>query len=689
MGIKKSIVIRVQVAFTFCLLFACAVMYQAAKVVYVEGDYYRAKADSSYIKYQPVPAERGNIYASDGSLLAASIPSYIVAMDPLSPSREDFFDNIDSLSYSLAQMLGDRTAGEYRRMLISARESGRRYVVLDQKASFPDLQKMRAFPLFNLGRFRGGLVFEEKSSRERPYGVLAHRTIGYITDEVHVGIEGAFNTELSGLDGKRLSRKLAGGHWLPITDQDAIEPQDGLDIVSTLDVGIQDVAEAALENALLEHDAQYGCAVVMEVGTGKIRAMANLAKIGEGKYDEIYNYAVGDNIEPGSTFKLASAMALFEDGHCNELEKVDLNNGKCRFKDRTMRDSEGWHKYREVDLAFAFAKSSNVGISKLVYRYYRNNPSAFVDRIKSFGLADKSGICIPGEPQPYLRDPSDRNSWFGTTLPWMSVGYSLQMTPLQMLTFYNAVANDGKMMAPQLVEKTLSHGQLVQSFEPVVRYEKIASEQTIQKVQDMLKMVVDTGTARRLHSDYYSFSGKTGTSLIANDRISYADKVYQASFAGYFPSENPMYSVIVVVNAPSKGDIYGAKVAGPVFRAIADRIYSSGLEIHDPVNQMANKSVAPKAKGFRQDIEQCYTALEWAAPIEAEFDWVLAKNDGEKWLVEGMDFPGEGRIPDVYGMGLRDALYLLENRGWEVEYEGLGKVKIIKREGQTVHLTLG
>lgn len=693
-SIKHVMLRRLQMVFTGMVLLGGAVLYKAGKLYYAEGEYYRAKADSAYVHFRRIEAERGNIYAADGSLLAASFPYFRVAIDPTAASDADFRKHIDSLAICMARHSGERSASEYRRQLIQARSANKRYIRFENKVSYPELQAMKRWPLFRLGQYRGGMVVEAYNLREKPYGVLAHRTIGYVTDEVSVGIEGQYDDLLRGQDGQQLVRKISGGYQLPLNDKNEIEPEHGSDIVTTLDISIQDVAETALQQSLVAHDAEYGSAVVMEVATGRIVAMANLTRIAEGEYYEKFNYAIGDRTEPGSTFKLASMLALFEDNFCGPDELVDLERGRCSYHGVSMEDSEGRHELTEVSLARAFWRSSNVGVSKLIQRYYRDKPADFVARLKQFHLHEATGIVLSGEEAPILpTNPADRKSWSGITLPWLSIGYELQISPLQTLTFYNAVANNGRMMKPYMVSEIREHGKPVEQMEPEVVDPHIASPRAIAQVQQLLRMVVDSGTARSLRSPYYSIAGKTGTTVINNERVSYHQKIYQASFAGYFPAEAPRYSCIVVISAPRRNGYYGADVAGPVFKSIADRVYASHLGGHEPVNGEGKPRFAPPARGFEPDLREVYEHMGWPVESSSSSTWALYQ---PREIAQGMQTVStplelsESVLPDVRGMGLRDALFLLENKGWTVTFSGLGKVKAVRREeGQALHLTLG
>jgi cell division protein FtsI (penicillin-binding protein 3) len=692
--IKSSILFRLQVVFLVVMVFAGAILWRSARLATSKGTAYRDMAEERFMRHQTIDAARGNIYAADGSLLAASLPYFRIAIDPTVAQADVFDAGIDSLALLLAGYSDKHTVQEYRRKLIQAREAGKQYVLLFSKVTYPEKNEMIKWPIFRKGRGYGGLIVEEYNKRQKPYGVLAHRTIGYVSNGLEVGLEGQYDDILTGREGKQRGRYLSNGVFLPLSNEYEIEPLNGKDVVSTLDIAIQDVAESALERALIRHDAAYGCAVVMEVQTGKIAAMANLTRQEDGTYFELFNYAVGEATEPGSTFKLASLLALAEDGHCNLDEMVDLENGQWSVMRRTMQDSEGRHDLREVTLARAFWRSSNVGISKVINRYYGNNPSAFLERIRQFNLHEKTQIALSGEAEPFIpMDPSDRKYWSGTTLPWLSIGYGLQLSPLQTLSFYNAVANDGRLMQPYLVSEIREQGKVIEHFEPRVIREHIAKPEAIAMVQQALTMVVDSGTARSLRSEHYTTAGKTGTSLVANATTSYKDQIYQASFAGYFPADKPRYSCIVVVNGPTRNGFYGADVAGPVFKAIADRVYASRLGGRDWLEASASERSLPMAKGYQPDLEAVLQVAGIAMLNAGASEWASMR-PSTLGLDDQMELqswePSEEFIPDVRGLGLRDALFLLENKGWEVRYSGLGKVKAVRRgEDRTLWLTLG
>ncbi|MCK4639399.1 MAG: penicillin-binding protein 2, partial [Bacteroidales bacterium] len=421
-----------------------------------------------------------------------------------------------------------------------------------------------------------------KTIRKMPFKELAKRTIGYENkkENLFVGLEGAYSEYLEGKKGKQLRQRICNGDWKPIQDENEIEPQNGKDIITTIDINIQDVAENALLEHLKEHKAFQGCAILMEVETGYIKAIANLQyDSSDNKYKESYNYAFAENVEPGSTFKLASMIAVIEDRKVNLSDTIDTGDGWIVYYNRTMRDA---YKIRDgkITCREAFEKSSNVGVSMIIWDAYKKNPEKFVEHLYDMSLNKPLGIEFQGEGHPFIKHPKDKKIWYGTTLPWMSVGYEISLTPLQILTFYNAVANGGKMVKPMFVKEIRQTGKTIKTFKPVVINKSICSKRTIDTVQSLLEGVVERGTAKSLNNSIYKIAGKTGTAQIANKNKGYNKGFYNASFVGYFPADDPKYSCIVVVNKPSGGKYYGSSVAAPVFKEIADKVYATQLDIH-------------------------------------------------------------------------------------------------------------
>jgi len=675
---KHDILKRVYLVYFIIVAIAVAIIWRIIDIQFAEGKQWKEMADEQRFKYETIDAVRGNIYADDGSLIATSIPIFDIRFDAASPliSKIYFNENIDSLSYCLSKLFKDRTKSQYKRSITQARNDGNRYHIIKRKVTYDQLKKLREFPIFRKGKYEGGMIEEPKTRREMPFRSLAARTIGYESQNanVYVGLEGAYSDQLQGEGGKRLIKKIARGIWVPVNDEYEIEPQHGNNIITTIDINIQDVAEDALLRQLIEHDADHGCAVLMEVSTGNIKAIANLGKNKKGYYEERYNYAVGESSEPGSTFKLASVMAGLEDKKFTLEDSVYTGDGWTTYYGYTMQDvhkiGDGWITVRE-----AFEQSSNVGISKIITNSYSNDQKAFTDRLYSFGLQNKLGIEIKGEGNPSIRTPDD-NNWSGITLPWMSTGYGVSLTPLQLLTFYNAVANDGVMVKPIFVKEIQRSGELIGSFQTEILNPSICSASTLEKIRSLLEGVVLRGTAKNLKNEVYSIAGKTGTAQIAMNNQGYDKSNYKASFAGYFPADNPKYTCIVVINRPTKGKYYGSQVAGPVFKEIADKVYATQSNMYQIVDEINRSNNAPEIKrGYKEELVSLYSTLEYQVEDQQNnSDWISATSTENKVKLDSRETK-DGIVPNVIGMGSRDAVYLLEKNGLSARIKGRGIVK--------------
>jgi cell division protein FtsI (penicillin-binding protein 3) len=655
---------------------AMAVLIRILHIQIRDKERYEALAKEMTLKYFEIEENRGNIYASDGSLLSTSIPIFEIRLD-LSPSVIPdalFFQKIDSLSTQLSVLFQDKSAFEYRAALTNARRSGERYYLLRRNVSYPELKSLRSFPILKRGRYGGGLIAIQKNRREKPFRILAARTIGFDREGYHVGLEGAYREELAGVSGRRLKRRINNNVWIPVNEDNEIEPQDGNDIVTHIDVNIQDVAEHSLLQHLQRHDADHGCAVLMEVNTGYVVAIANLERIREGVYEERYNYAVGESAEPGSTFKLASLMVALEDRKIDLDETVDTREGKVQYYGKTMKDAhEGG--YGMISVQEAFELSSNVGISQIISEAYSAQPQAFIDGLRKMGLGQTLGIEIPGEGQAQLKDTRDK-SWSGLSLPWISIGYEVAFTPMQILAFYNAIANDGVMVKPQFVREVRRGGQLVRRHDPVILHPSIASSANLAKARILLEGVVENGTAKELSRTVYRIAGKTGTAQIARKEGGYNKQDYRASFVGYFPADAPRYSCIVVIDGPRQGYIYGASVAAPVFRDIADKVYATRLDIQDTQDSLLFSGSAPIALGGHTDDLHALCSYLGSTPRVSEHssEWVipLYREEGVEFLPRLVK---EGIVPNVLWMNAKDAIYILESLGLQVSVRGAGAVK--------------
>jgi cell division protein FtsI (penicillin-binding protein 3) len=679
MAVRDEIVWRSGVVYFALIVFALALLFKIFILQYVQRGKWSAMSEKYVFKTAEMPANRGDILAHDGRLLASSVPYYSIYMDTRSSgmSADTWSGGINGLSDGLSHLIGVRSPGGWKSVITEARKRGDRYFLIKKKVDYATLKKLKELPIFREGQYKGGLVAQPENKRILPHYGLAKRTIGYLNDEgAQAGLEGSFNKDLAGKNGVVVKQRLTGGDWIIVDDSESVESKDGNDIVTTLDIDLQDVASTALENQLRKHNAHHGCAVLMEVETGDIRAIANLEQTGNGNYSETYNYAIGESTEPGSTFKLPALMAAIEDGVIDTGDIVDTGNGSVRFYDKIIRDTKE-EGYGKLTVKQVFEKSSNVGTSMLINEHYKNNPKDFVNRLYAMRLNQPLDLQIKGEGKPLIKYPGDK-FWSGISLPMMSHGYEVQLTPLQILTFYNAVANDGKMMRPRFVTEILKNGSVVKSFGTDVIINSIASRSTIRKAKKMMEGVVEHGTAVNLKNANYKIAGKTGTAQIASRNLGYrqgARMSYQASFVGYFPADNPLYSCIVVVNAPSNGVYYGNIVAGTVFREISDKVYATRFfKDYRGENKDDKITAAPEAgNGYRADINEVLGDLKVRYKRTSREDWVATRESGDTIRLVGVKLQ-KGLVPDVRGMSLRDAVYLIENSGLRVRYSGKGKV---------------
>lgn len=678
MNIRTNILLRVYAAFGLIILFAVAVLVKMAHVQLVQGEKYIAMADSLSTKYAEIEAARGNIYSIDGSLLATSVPEYDLRMDLLAGGIKDdeiFYSKVDSLAASLASYFKDKSEKEYARALRDARKEKLRYFLVKRNITYQDLKTIKKFPIYNLGRYKGGLIAVQENKRILPFRDLALRTIGYYNTNSNaaVGLEGAYGDYINGETGKRLVQRIAGGVWMPVNEDAEIAPKDGADIISTIDVNIQDLAQNALKKQLIKSAADFGCVLVMDVKTGEIKAIANLTKGKDDTYKETFNYAIAQSAEPGSTFKLASYLVALEQGKFGLNDMMDTENGQWRVYNHTIKDHEN---EGVIPMKVAFEKSSNVAIVKQIYKHYKDNPNEFTDALKELHLDQKLGLQINGEGTPLIKTTKSR-SWSGLTLPQMAYGYELKMSPIQILTLYNAVANNGKMIAPLFVHEIRRLGNTVELFNARVINKSICSDKTLALLKEMLEGVVTEGTASTINNPLYKIAGKTGTAQVADGSNGYKGKrKYQASFCGYFPADNPKYSMIVVVQNPTKGSYYAASVAGPVFREIADVIIGSDLELNtnNKAPQFVGNTKLPEVKsGYKKSAQTVYKTFGikalYASNNESEIG--IDTNSGIAYKEVKMN---KGLVPDVSGMGLKDALFVLGNSGLQPVVKGNGKV---------------
>lgn len=641
---EKNILNRLYFVAGTMFVFVLAVVFKLFVIQFVQGDKYRDLAEKRTVKNVEIPANRGNVYSADGSLLATSIPKYDIRFDALTPSARTFEKYLIPLCDSLSKYSGKPSA-IYQNALRKARANKNRYYLIARNISYSNYIRIRNFPMFSLGAYKGGLIVEQTTRREHPMGAIAHRSIGYerVDGEGNVtraGIEGAYGQEyLSGVNGHRLKQKIGNGQWKPIADYNEVEPQDGYDLYTTIDVNIQDVAHHALLKQLEEYEADHGCVVVMEAKTGEIKAISNLGRNENGHYYERLNYAVGEAHEPGSTFKVMALMAALEDKVVDTSAIIDTKMGYKQFYGRGIYDTHGHGK---ISVARTLEVSSNIGLATIIDQGYSKQPQKFVDHLKDWRLDKPLGLPILGEGQPVIPSPGDK-IWSKNALPSMAYGYNLKLTPLQTLTFYNAIANNGVMVKPRFVRSVKELDRVVESFEQVELKDRICSEKTLKEIQDILKNVVERGTGHSLYSPHFSMAGKTGTAQTEYWMKDWKEnRRYISSFAGYFPADNPKYSCIVVIHKPSvKKGYYGADVTGPVFKRIAQKIFTDTPLI--------------------DEVEQ----LEFAdAKIEKDFETYYEVAKTYKTI-----------MPNVVGMPVMDAMALLENMGLKVKVNGVGEVR--------------
>jgi len=680
---RQNILFRVYVVFAVFLLAAVFAVGQVINIQFFEYNYWIEKKEKN-VRLSNIEGKRGNIISADDKLVRTSTPYFDVAFDPMVVRKDILDKELDSLASNLFSFFKKKSKTAYKQQILLARKSNNQFISLGKNLGFSDVEEMRKWPVFRHGKNKGGFITKQEESRVNVFDKMLSRTLGHLSnDEPVSGIELAYNDYLQGEKIPIAEFRTSSQNWIPIKGIEKY-PDDGQDVHLTVDVGFQYIVHNALLNQLVESNADYGCVLVMEVQTGEIKAIANLAKskdrneqfIDESDYFETYNHAIGTSTETGSTIKGAMLLALLEDTDLTLESIVNLEGGTKKYHDRWMRDD---HPSAEDDVPLiqAFAKSSNVGFSKLIYEAYRRNPQRLISLLTKFGILEKTGINLMGEGEPYMTHPS-QSEWSGISLPWSAIGYEIKTTPLQLLAFYNAVANDGIWMRPQLVKEIKQYSEVVEAYEPEA-VKRICSVESARLVKEAMKEVVLSGTAKGIRSNYLSLAGKTGTVNLNPPEMK--QKKYQASYVGHFPAENPHYSCIVVISNPSEstGRYYGSQIAAPVFKEIAEGIYARDTEMKRPINEGGKKVklVNTKTKsGYLQEIE---SLCEY-------FDIIYAKKTSSPWAVpivknEVVELERrqvkikESEVPNVISMGLKDALYILENAGLRVDFIGKGKVK--------------
>ncbi|QTY26915.1 penicillin-binding protein [Flavobacterium sp. CS20] len=650
---QKNILKRFYVILVMLVLFTGIIVYKIIQIQIIDGEHYKSIANQSVYKSFIIEPNRGNLYDTNLNLLATSVPVYEIRFDAVTVSEKDFDKNLISLSKALSDF-SDLPVSYYKNKLLNARKQKNRYLLIANNLDYSEYQQFKTFPLFKLGPYKGGFIAEQSIERVHPMGKVGRRTVGYN----NVGLEGAFDEYLKGRKGRQFKQKISKGQWKPLNDGNSIEPEDGLDVVSTIDVNIQDIVHHALLRQLEKFKADHGSVIVMETKTSEIKAISNLGRTKNNTYFEKRNYAVWESHEPGSTFKLMSLAVALEDKVVDTSTVVDTKNGVIKFYNRTIKDSRRGG-YGKISVGDALKVSSNTAFSQIINDNYKNNPERFVDRLINMGLNKKIGLEIKGEGQPSIPHPDDKN-WYGTTLPWMSFGYGVSMTPLQILSFYNAIANDGIRIKPRFIKKVMNKGENIKNYDKPIIQNSVCSKETAKILQDLLKQTVEKGTAKNIYNQNFSMAGKTGTCQteywIENGR-------YIASFAGYFPADNPKYSCIVTVHKPdTKIGFYGSQVVAPVFAEIAEKIYTK-------------------------------------TPIKDEITADSIQLLQDELMVHKTIAKAEEHIntmPNLKGMPLMDAIAVIENLGLNVQFVGEGKVlrqSIAKgqkiKKNQNVKLILG
>lgn len=688
MQVKRDILWRVYISFIGLTLLGVVVIGRAFYIQRFQGAYWRNLSDSLHQRYVTLDAQRGTIYSEDGQFLSTSIPTFDIYLDLCADGLREkkgkrFKEKIDSFSVGLAQLFQDQRAEQYKADITAAYEKRSRYYPLKKKLSFAQYKAFRELPLVRLGPNRSGVIVETNSKRLLPYGILAGRTIGLSREHLasdgkvrkqNVGLEKSYDTLLSGKEGARLVRFIAGGAAIPVVGSET-EPENGKDIYTTLDLRMQDITETALMRMMLQSEALYGTAIVMETATGKIKAMANLGRRPDGHYWEDDNYALRAT-EPGSTIKLATLLSVLQKGTSRIDDMVEIGSaGRAMVGPKMVIDAERSPK-PFLTVRECYAHSSNVGMSKLALKAFGSNPQEIKEYFKRYHLDQRSPIDLSHVPRPTMAPLNEKGSSLGNML-WMSFGYAIQVSPLHTLTLYNAVANGGKMMKPYLVSRIQQGGTLYKEFEPTMIEEQLCRPDVITAARSAMEAVVTEGTARRAFEGMpFAVAGKTGTALVSDGPIKYSNRVFQASFVGYFPADKPQYTCIVVVRTkPFAASHYGGTVAAPVFREIATKVYALYVDRKDPSQFVkAKDSSLYYYAGAAQDLRRIYQTLQLSYVDSVQRQpWVKAYADQGKAVLKAQPVRGK-LMPNVRGMGLKDALYLLENLGVKVQIKGKGRI---------------
>ena len=679
---KKQIIFRMGIIYLIITGFALYLIFKLVVVMFVKSDIWQERINQIAVDLREAKPERGSIYDASGKLLASSVNYYDIFMDTNAGGLTDkiFLKNVDSLAICLSDFFKDKSKGSYKKKLINGRRHKVRYLKIAEKLTYDEFVKVKNFPLFRLSANKGGFISKRITKRKRPFGELMRRTIGFLGEDKQTGIiqgkagiEFSYNRELGGRAGKYYMQKIGGGNWRKVKGGEVVQTEDGLDVKTTIDIDIQDYVDDILREQLINLEADYGSVVVMEVKTGYIKAIVNLKRYRDNTFSEIFNYAIGENLAPGSTFKLPVLMAALEDGYVTLNDVIDTGNGHIMYHGVAVDDA-GFESYGKIPVWQVFAKSSNVGMLKIIDQNYvkKRRINRFLEQLDAMGITNISGVDIFGEHQPKIKSPGSK-TWAPSSPGMIAHGYEVKISPLQILTFYNAVANNGIRVKPRIVKSLEKDGITVKEFEPEISNSLICSKSTLKKAQKILRDVVESGTARGINNDKYKISGKTGTTEYYDIQLRKHIEQYRGSFVGYFPSDNPKYSVIVEINKP-KHDYYGAQAAAPVFKKIADNIFSRDREINPPEEKVVPDSLKiPQSKiAYADDLNFVLNAMNYKAGNNNNL-WISAFPKNKKLSFETKMISDE-RVPDVKKMGAKDAVFILENCGLKVSARGRGEV---------------
>lgn len=691
---KTDMLWKTYLVYILTLVFGVAIIVKIVIAQTKDNKELLALAEQREYRVRTLEASRGNIFSSDGQLMATSIPLYDVFFDYKTVDSTLLADNIDSLCRQMAGLFPKRNAAQWKAFFAEGIAKKNRHYKIALNITQPQLRQMEKFVIFKEGIYKGGMIAEKKIRREHPYKELASLMLGMANEQkgYYFGLEGAYNDYLKGQNGRQLVRRIHHGDWMPVGSEDDLDAKNGDDVVTTFDIKLQDIVETALNNTLTTNKAEQGCAILMDVETGYVKALANLSLNHKtGKYEELYNVALTERYEPGSVFKIASMVVLLN--HKEDMQLTDLVNigtGPIKFSNRTMKDDHSFAKGGICTVQEVIEQSSNKGTAVLVTKAFAAHPEKYVEGLYALGLNKKIGTGIAGEAQPVIKHPNDKTKdghklWSNVSLPWMSIGYEVNVTPMQLLMLYNAIANNGRLMKPQFVTEIKRGNQTIEKFDPIVLNEHIASTESIEKLQTMLEGVAIRGTARRqFQGCVVKVAGKTGTAQYYDKVQGYAyhepgigRRLYNTTFVGYFPTDKPRYSCIVMVSRARGAKWAAGGVSAPGFREIAEKVYATRIGIQEDDTTIMGKKTFIAPYLVRRDKETQY--LNGIAKPYNDFaingEWVTVENTetGETHIREAkLD---NQVVPNVVGMDITDAVYLLENMGISTEFTGQGVVK--------------